>query len=392
MRFFSSALGLFALGVVFQGCLRTPCDDGSFADFGVSCPDAGNPSEGVALPDGGIAGCTPACTAGVCVNGTCVSGCLIEDSLVPSGTLNPQNPCESCEPTLSTIEYSTVRDGAACDDLSVCTTGDACAAGVCQGGPLLNCDDGNPCTTDSCGSQGCAHAANTFACDDGDGCTTGDVCSQGVCLGPTPLSCDDANPCTVDSCTAQGCTQTTQADGTSCPLGICVGGNCSAGCFIDGGVVPTSSPNPLNACQVCSPAQNTGAYTPRANGTVCDDGNACTAQASCTFGTCGGGAPINCDDQNPCTHDSCDPATGCFHTQAANGLPCNSGLFCNSGSCQPGCFIGGTFFSDGTTNPSNTCQACNRSLKTTAWSTLSNGASCLKSPGQNGTCTSGTCK
>lgn len=46
------------------------------------------------------------------------------------------------------------------------------------------CDDGNPCTTDSCSAvQGCQHFHNTNPCEDGLACTTGDMCGGGVCVG-----------------------------------------------------------------------------------------------------------------------------------------------------------------------------------------------------------------
>jgi hypothetical protein len=65
-----------------------------------------------------------------------------------------------------------------------------------------NCDDGNPCTTDSCDPVGgCVHAP--ISCDDGQICTD-DSCNPatGQCV-HTPTNCDDANPCTNDTC-AQG--------------------------------------------------------------------------------------------------------------------------------------------------------------------------------------------
>jgi len=49
------------------------------------------------------------------------------------------------------------------------------------------CDDGNPCTDDSCVSAtGCVFTPNANVCDDGDLCTENDVCSAGVCAG-TPI-------------------------------------------------------------------------------------------------------------------------------------------------------------------------------------------------------------
>src|SRR5262249_12156863 len=49
---------------------------------------------------------------------------------------------------------------------------------------------------------------------------------------------------------------------------------------------------------------------------ACDDGNACSVNDTCRNGTCAGGPPRDCNDQNACTVDSCDPATGCRHDAA----------------------------------------------------------------------------
>ncbi len=51
----------------------------------------------------------------------------------------------------------------------------------------------------------------------------------------------------------------------------------------------------------------------RPDGTVCDDGNACTQIDTCQSETCAGSGLLDCDDHNPCTTDSCDPAIGCLH-------------------------------------------------------------------------------
>ena len=64
-----------------------------------------------------------------------------------------------------------------------------------------SCDDGDPCTLDSCGPGGCDHAG--FGCDDGDPCTV-DVCDGGQCAAE-PVVCEDDDPCTVDACEAGEC-------------------------------------------------------------------------------------------------------------------------------------------------------------------------------------------
>ncbi len=44
--------------------------------------------------------------------------------------------------------------------------------------------------------------------------------------------------------------------------------------------------------------------------TVCSDGNACTIGDACTGGTCKAGSQKTCEDNNPCTSDSCSAETG----------------------------------------------------------------------------------
>ncbi|PNU18795.1 hypothetical protein C2E25_15800 [Geothermobacter hydrogeniphilus] len=96
-----------------------------------------------------------------------------------------------------------VDDGAAgqqCDDGDPCTT-DSCSGGGCSHLPA--CDDGNPLTDDSCNPVDgqCSHTPvpdGTF-CDDGDPCTIDGIVSSGVCVSQLK-SCDDANACTTDSC------------------------------------------------------------------------------------------------------------------------------------------------------------------------------------------------
>ena len=53
--------------------------------------------------------------------------------------------------------------------------------------PAAGCDDGNPCTSDSCStSLGCVHGPTSKPCDDGLACTVGDGCKNGVCYGGPP--------------------------------------------------------------------------------------------------------------------------------------------------------------------------------------------------------------
>ena len=98
----------------------------------------------------------------------------------------------------------------------------------------MTCDDGNPCTDDSCvPASGCAKTNNTASCTDGNACTTADVCAAGVCTGSGTLACDDGNPCTDDSCApASGCVYPNNtascSDSKACtPSDVCSGGACT---------------------------------------------------------------------------------------------------------------------------------------------------------------------
>ncbi len=109
------------------------------------------------------------------------------------------------------------NNAAACDDGSVCTTKDGCVGGKCVGTSPLKCDDGNPCTADTCNGKAalkdaCKHTLLNIGCDDGDLCTTGDKCLTTGCKG-TPKACDDGNVCTLDGCNKlTGCKSTLRAD------------------------------------------------------------------------------------------------------------------------------------------------------------------------------------
>jgi len=151
-------------------------------------------------------------------------------------------------------------------------------------GPALPCDDGNPCTDDSCApASGCAYAPNSLPCDDQNACTITDCCVDGGCVGVGSLDCDDDNPCTKDSCEpASGCAWDAQAgpcsDGDLCTVGdACAGGVCVAGPAAD-----------------------------------CDDGIGCTVDSCIPASGCQN-VPLDayCVDQNDCTQDSCDPVLGC---------------------------------------------------------------------------------
>ncbi|MBK9146307.1 MAG: T9SS type A sorting domain-containing protein [Flavobacteriales bacterium] len=66
----------------------------------------------------------------------------------------------------------------------------------------LSCDDGDPCTIDTCDPATGVCVYTPMNCDDGDPCTI-DLCFNGTCLNLLQ-SCSDGDPCTFDYCDALG--------------------------------------------------------------------------------------------------------------------------------------------------------------------------------------------
>ncbi|MFH1531643.1 MAG: LamG domain-containing protein [Pseudomonadota bacterium] len=223
-----------------------PCDDGNSCTEGDHCDGGACVAGGVKDCDDGevctseycdpILGCTvilnsepcddgDPCTAGdLCSQGACLPGGAADCS---DGNLCTDDSCTpgvGCKWSLNT---------APCDDQDTCTEDDVCVTGICVGGLPLVCEDGNPCTDNTCDPlAGCDFVANADPCEDGDACTIGDSCENGACTPSGVLVCDDGNVCTEDSCDGDtGCVFTPAPNGTPCgdPGEQCLGGVCVLG-------------------------------------------------------------------------------------------------------------------------------------------------------------------
>jgi len=247
-------------------CQHDPLPDGSACDDHDFCNGPDTCSVGLCTvhagdPCVGLPGCF-ACSANRCTD------------LAPF--CDDHNSCtaDTCVPGVG-CRHTTFPDGTACDDGAFCNGADRCRFGFCQihgGNPCVNgadcetcneatdrcdvttCDDGNPCTNDSCSTGSCQHVPNSAPCDDGLWCDGADHCSLGACAAHT---------------------------GNPCHSGI--------------------------ECQTCIEAEQ------RCQSSSCDDGNACTTD-ECFPGVCEH-LPNDaaCDDGDPCTTDSC-AAAGCTST------------------------------------------------------------------------------
>ncbi len=322
-----------ASGCVYAPATGAPCDDGNACTSGDQCVAGvcqGELEVGCGCET--TEDCAPLEDGDAC-NGTlaCVDGeCVVAPGSVVTCSQTGLGPClvNTCDPDTGACNKIPRPNGESCDDGSVCTTDDVCAAGVCKGKDK-SCDDGNLCTTDSCDAAvGCKHAFNSVACDDGNDCTSGDVCKQGTC-GGTPI------PECVCATTAD-CAQF--EDGNACN-GTLV---CSAGkCVVDPATVVTCAPA-ADACSAntCDPATGQCGLVPATDGKPCDDGDACTTGDACSAGACTSTGTLACDDGNPCTTDSCKADFGCVtapnDAACDDGDPCTGGDTCAEGVCQPG--------------------------------------------------------
>lgn len=225
-----------------------------------------------------------------------------------------------------------------CDDSLSCTI-DTCISGddgamVCGWTIVANtCLINNVCRTDGeakfgqpCATCSASSSHTTWSiasdgttCDDGSACTETDSCSGGTCVG-SALDCDDNDECSVDSCDeVAGCQHATDPngscdDGDACTTGdTCAAGSC-AGAALDCDDNNPCTDDSCDSAVGCVYVNNTSA---------CDtDGDACTSD-TCVEGTCTAGAALNCDDGNLCTINVCDSAVGCY--TLPNNNPCCQG-------------------------------------------------------------------
>ena len=298
-------------------CLAGACIDGA----AVSCDD-GNACTKDKCKKG--EGCTHEAKGGFCDDG---DACTLDDECVDGACVGTAKTCD--DGNLCTDDGCvdggcvSTPNNAACDDGNLCTVNDACAGGSCAAGQPMLCGDGNPCTDDWCDdSTGkCVHDDNYALCDDDDACTTNDSCADGVCGGIEAV-CDDGDPCTYDTCDKAegGCVFNACLDGDACT---------TDGCAIDVGPNGltgncTFKPMPCNDGDPCTfdacnenfqddfgpGCTNTPVLYPCkcTSHEECEDGDSCTVDI-CQYGVCQHHKK-KCGDGDPHTYDYCDPGIG----------------------------------------------------------------------------------
>ena len=126
------------------------------------------------------------------------ASCATQNQCATSSTCDPSDP--GADPVTGCV--TTYKpSGALCSLDAPCVQEAECQA--VEGGGIecvvvVECDDGDACTIDSCEDAACV--ATPMDCADDNPCTT-ESCDEGACSAAAdPTVCDDDNPCTVDSC------------------------------------------------------------------------------------------------------------------------------------------------------------------------------------------------
>ena len=148
----------------------------------------------------------------------------------------------------------------------------------------------------------------------------------------------------LDPLVAQ-CSFPLRANGTACnDNNACTQSDtCQAGTCTGAAPVTCTALDQCHVAGVCDPNSGICSNPNQANGSACSDSNACTQTDSCQSGACIGANPITCTALDQChTAGTCVPATGiCSNPNKANGTACNDGNLCTStDACQAGSCAG----------------------------------------------------
>lgn len=301
-----------------------PCTDDS-CDLVDGCLYATDDAN--SCDDGNFCNGSESCVAGVCLEGVTLA-------------CDDGNPCtdDACDPQAGCLFAN--DDSNACDDANPCNGLEVCKAGVCVPGAPPDCDDHSSCTDDSCDTlNGCVHSADdTNSCDDSDVCNGIETCDAGACAKGTPLVCNDGNPCTDDTCDPSSGCIVTNNDSLSCAdEDVCNGlEGCVLGVCVPGSTLVCDD---LNPCTDDSCESSVGCVFVNDDGNSCDDADACNGIESCIAGTCTEGTALICDDGNSCTDDACDPSMGCVYAeddsnQCDDANVCTIADQCLNGRCE----------------------------------------------------------
>jgi len=256
---------------------------------------------------------------------------------------------------------------------AACIIGGSCESGACE--PLVpNCDDGDPCTIDSCDPMegGCVSVEDEEACGNERGrpngtpcgpdveCESG-VCEDGVCLS----SCLDGSTCPEGTyCDIDGYCMSLYPMGSPCDEDAqCASGACEGALFnsktcvcldhndcFDGEYCGTFG---VNECLPVIGICDDNCSTDKSCGTdaICAGapigqcvisgssivGQLCCRDAQCASDICGSDGICQCSDDSDCPTGACDTslfgANICVECTSDNH--CGASQFCAVDTCIP---------------------------------------------------------
>ena len=358
---------------------------------------------------GGTCNDTLACTT----NDKCSNSGVCTGTSLNCAQYSTQCSVYSCSETGGGCVADPIDDYTRCQtSTDLCDGYEYCMDGMCVAGEPLSCTTNDVCLLASCDPVlGCVMSPRTNSiCNDSNACTIGDTCgNDGLCYpGNGILDCDDGNPCTYDSCdTVQGCLHTTlsscttcsvdeDCDSTFCQTATCVSGSCVYNALLagtscgsdnacsrndyctDSGVCVTLIPEVCddhNVCTLDSCTPGFGCVFTPLTATSCDDNDLCTINDQCSNGECTG-TPHTCPSNTECLDYACQVIAG---TPTCIGVPKNLGGFCSSSDL---CQVNGKCLSSGV------CSTVNTSCPATTECTLDytcSGGSCMPVHASTGT-------
>jgi hypothetical protein len=239
------------------------------------------------------------------------------------------------------------------------------ARGVCDGAPLPtcveclqnpaagNCDDGNPCTDDSCSGTRCNHPNNTRPCTLNNGGGMG-ICSAGSCVPPAICTPNVTRRCTgavLERCNGTGTGFVLEA--TCGSAALCSTAGCGTPCGPANQCVSGCTPD-LTGCNQCRPADCSGRDNATCANRVCSGTQCILGAPECRAELCIGGICRDCANDDDCPgalvcdlgsntcvppRPQCDPAACPFPNQCnPNGscVVCDNEATCpdTPGSCN----------------------------------------------------------
>src|SRR5436189_224571 len=238
-------------------------------------------------------------------------------------------------------------NGTACNDNNACTSGETCQNGACgsptwtgAGKAIDQCHVAGTCDPMS-GVCSNPNKANGTACDDNNACTSGETCQNGACGSPaSTVTCTALDQCHVaGTCDPMSgvCSNPNKANGTACDdNNACTSGEtCQNGAC--GSPTSTVTCTALDQCHVagtCDPMSGVCSDPNKAEVTAWNDNNACTSGETCQNGACGSPtSTVTCTALDQChVAGTCDPMSGvCSNPNKANGTACNDNNACTSG-------------------------------------------------------------